>query len=66
MVGLSLLVQVNHLEVERKAKLWRRTQCCLWLALTCLLMHPNQVHFILVPVAANTTVMSAWPCFTPC
>lgn len=63
MVGLSLLV--HHLEVERKAKLWR-TQCCLWLALTCLLMHPNQVHFILVPVAANTTVKSAWPCFTPC
>lgn len=36
-----------------KAKLWRRTVCCQWLALTRLFMHPNHIHFILVPCCSK-------------
>lgn len=63
MLGLSVLVQVNHLEVERKAKLWRRTVCCLWLALNLSLdaFKPGS----LVPVAVNIIAVSTWPCFAP-
>lgn len=58
MLGVSLLLQVNHLEVESKTKLWSRTPYCLWLAAVCVLMQVRITLSFSLNLVANTTVVS--------